>query len=477
MPVACTWKYHRPDSNAGSGNTALPPRKSASRPPPTPPFPSNNPPTTLTPPRRSPEGRPAGRVTPPAASCSRALTRPNAGRSSGLNFSWRKPTPSKKSLASCMPPRPAGGASSTGNVGLNGWKRTCSPGSVLFPYPRSPPPCCSTRCAKLKSAGPGKRHTHCGRRLARCSAMGWPPPLRAQSRSRPSRRAAAAEHQAHGRHPGARTGRRTDAGHPRLFRPASHTRRPAPVRPALPAPRQHAGHAMERAGLQAGGERNLWAHQGNKDRSDHTGNRSHRLQGADRPSQRHQRETATGPEAGHAASGLRRGAGARCLLRGAGVRAMNGMSNAKEALIAEVLGDMASLIERIEKLGPDMEVSRRELLKASNHLAFQMSGFEGRIAKLSENAVDLCVSQINQKASGVCANTQNTQIAAMQSAAREMFNKEFLPVVNRVVSQLEQLARLFQPDRNPWLPWLTHGGAFVTGAALTWLVVVMIWVR
>ncbi|MCW5234608.1 hypothetical protein [Verminephrobacter eiseniae] len=156
---------------------------------------------------------------------------------------------------------------------------------------------------------------------------------------------------------------------------------------------------------------------------------------------------------------------------------MNGMSNAKEALIAEVLGDMASLIERIEKLGPDMEVSRRELLKASNHLAFQMSGFEGRIAKLSENAVDLCVSQINQKASGVCANTQNTQIAAMQSAAREMFNKEFLPVVNRVVSQLEQLARLFQPDRNPWLPWLTHGGAFVTGAALTWLVVVMIWVR
>jgi len=136
---------------------------------------------------------------------------------------------------------------------------------------------------------------------------------------------------------------------------------------------------------------------------------------------------------------------------------MNGMSNAKEALIAEVLGDMASLIERIEKLGPDMEVSRRELLKASN-LAFQMSGFEGRIAKLSENAVDLCVSQINQKASGVCANTQNTQIAAMQSAAREMFNKEFLPVVNRVVSQLEQLARLFQPDRNPWLPWLTHGG-------------------
>src|SRR6218665_1631260 len=54
MPVACTWKYHRPDSNAGSGNTALPPRKSASRSAPTQPFPFSKPAPNLISPAPSP---------------------------------------------------------------------------------------------------------------------------------------------------------------------------------------------------------------------------------------------------------------------------------------------------------------------------------------------------------------------------------------------------------------------------------------
>jgi hypothetical protein len=42
---------------------------------------------------------------------------------------------------------------------------------------------------------------------------------------------------------------------------------------------------------------------------------------------------------------------------------------------------------------------------------------------------------------------------------------------------MRYLARLAQPDQNRWLPWLTHSASFVTGAALTWLAVVLIWVR
>ena len=156
---------------------------------------------------------------------------------------------------------------------------------------------------------------------------------------------------------------------------------------------------------------------------------------------------------------------------------MNRPTTAKEALIAEVLGDMASLVDQIEKLEPLMNTSRKELAQVSNHRVRQVSGFEVRMADLTQKAAELCLTQIGQRASGVCTKTLDSQIVAMQSAAREMFNKEFHPVVNRVVSQLEHLTRLAEPNQNPWMPWLTHGAAFVTGAALTWLVVVLVWVR
>lgn len=156
---------------------------------------------------------------------------------------------------------------------------------------------------------------------------------------------------------------------------------------------------------------------------------------------------------------------------------MNRPSTAKEALIAEALGDMAGLIDRLEKLAPVMSIAHQELVQSSHALVSKVSMFEFRMSDISQNPVELCVKQIEQKASGVCAQTLNSQILAMQSAAREMFNKEFHPVVNRTVTQLEYLARLAQPDQNRWLPWLTHGASFVTGAALTWLTVMMIWVR
>lgn len=65
----------------------------------------------------------------------------------------------------------------------------------------------------------------------------------------------------------------------------------------------------------------------------------------------------------------------------------------------------------------------------------------------------------------------------MQEAAQELFRKELLPLVNRLMAPLEHLTRLARPRPTPWMPWLTHCAAFLTGAALTWLVVVMIWVR
>lgn len=116
-------------------------------------------------------------------------------------------------------------------------------------------------------------------------------------------------------------------------------------------------------------------------------------------------------------------------------------------------------------------------VQVSNHLVRQVTGFEVRMADLTKKAAESCFTQIGQRASGVCPKTLDNQMVAMQSAAREMFNKEFHPLVNRAVTRLEYLTRLAEPVQNPWMPWVTHGAVFVTGAALTWQVVVMIWMR
>lgn len=58
---------------------------------------------------------------------------------------------------------------------------------------------------------------------------------------------------------------------------------------------------------------------------------------------------------------------------------MNRPTTAKEALIAEALGDMAALIERIEKLGPVMDISHRKLVQIRKDLVREVSMFETRM--------------------------------------------------------------------------------------------------
>lgn len=84
---------------------------------------------------------------------------------------------------------------------------------------------------------------------------------------------------------------------------------------------------------------------------------------------------------------------------------------------------------------------------------------------VSDRAAESCLKQIAHRATGVCVETLDQQILAMQSAARELFSKHFDPKVSQVVFQLERLA---QPRPDPWMPWLTHGVAFATGIVLTW---------
>jgi hypothetical protein len=156
---------------------------------------------------------------------------------------------------------------------------------------------------------------------------------------------------------------------------------------------------------------------------------------------------------------------------------MNRPSTAREALIAETLGEVAALVERVEALAPTMDASRQALVQVSEELANQVATFENRMGVLTNNAVVVASNHILRRANEVTARTLDSQILAMQAAAREMFNKEFNPVVLRVVARLNHLAQLAQREENLCVRWFTHACAFVTGASLTCLVLLKLWLR
>lgn len=156
---------------------------------------------------------------------------------------------------------------------------------------------------------------------------------------------------------------------------------------------------------------------------------------------------------------------------------MNGTSTAREALIAEALGDLALLLDRLEKVGPKVDETRQALQKSSDSISREIARFAPDMQAFTLHAKLETEKYVNRHVEAAIVSAREEQLRVMQEGARDLFKKEVDPVVRQVSAQLHRLAQLAQPRPNPWMPWLTHGAAFATGTAMTWLAVVMIWLR
>ena len=63
---------------------------------------------------------------------------------------------------------------------------------------------------------------------------------------------------------------------------------------------------------------------------------------------------------------------------------MTGLTTVREALIIEALGDVATLIGRVEALAPMFDQRCLALVKADAHLSDSLAAFESRMAAISE---------------------------------------------------------------------------------------------
>lgn len=135
---------------------------------------------------------------------------------------------------------------------------------------------------------------------------------------------------------------------------------------------------------------------------------------------------------------------------------------AREALIAEVLGDVAQVLDRVEVLLPALERARVDL-------ADQLAHFEGQMTLLTEKAKLLTAEHIVRRTRESTANALRQQTQAMSESARTVFGTEMAAACRQLVQPLEQLRHRLE---RPWHPWfvctMAGGVASLASSALTW---------
>ena len=153
---------------------------------------------------------------------------------------------------------------------------------------------------------------------------------------------------------------------------------------------------------------------------------------------------------------------------------MSPPGTAREALIAEAIGDVALLLDRAETLRPALLESTQALIAAQAQLAHQLADFDSRIAALAENAKVQAVKHILVRTDEAARRSLEAQTRAMAEAAQTLFKPELDPTLKRLAMPLQQLVQ--RVDR-PWEHWLTHTATAAVGSAVTLALAAYPWAR
>lgn len=140
---------------------------------------------------------------------------------------------------------------------------------------------------------------------------------------------------------------------------------------------------------------------------------------------------------------------------------MSRAGSAREALIAEALGELGVLLDRIEALRPLMEGACQQLTE-------QAFAAEERIAQTKESAAAEVLQRVEGRADELAARTSARHTRAMGIAARAIFRAELGAALQRLALAIDQRAK--QGGRQQ--SWWWHALTALAVAAATWAVAV-----
>ena len=156
---------------------------------------------------------------------------------------------------------------------------------------------------------------------------------------------------------------------------------------------------------------------------------------------------------------------------------MSDLVTAREELMAVAIGDLGTLLDRVEKLAPQLEASRMELLSTSTELAERVEAYSKRMDEITQNAKLQAVKHIARRADEMARGTVDTQTRAMEEAARVVFRNEIGPTLQRVTLPLQEVVAMARKGARPWEGWLLHAATAVLSSAISWGMAAWLWLR
>lgn len=147
-------------------------------------------------------------------------------------------------------------------------------------------------------------------------------------------------------------------------------------------------------------------------------------------------------------------------------------ATAREALIAELLGEVDTLLTRLERFGPELTAAQKGLVDSSGEILSAIERYRLMIQALSEQAQRSAVNHIVERTNAVCEGSLAAHTQAMTVAARAAFDNETGDLVRGLLRGLERAAR--QQQRATWQVWASHAAAALLGCATTAVIVLSV---
>jgi len=144
-------------------------------------------------------------------------------------------------------------------------------------------------------------------------------------------------------------------------------------------------------------------------------------------------------------------------------------ASAREALIAEALGEFAALLDRVDGVVRALEVATAAASDAGARIEARASAFEERAVALVEAAKQHLVRHVAAKTEELARTAGEAQVRAMTSAVQEMIRNELFAM--RRLADGGDRGRARQRIQTPWWGYAATAifASAITSVAMTYL--------